>query len=234
MDSVQENLTIWHNALVAKIPLAGLQARNPVVYKWKAPFRCWVLREAAFWRTTDLLTQSHALHELQHGLGARILLRSAFETLATLIFLNHMMRKVVDDEFDFHCFSRRTIALAIGSRDGSTGHEAINVLTMLDRGNERYPGLRKLYDSLSESAHPNYEGMIAGYSKPVHEDFKTEFSNRWMQTHGKNHLNAMELCMMSFQFEYDTVWRALMDKLESWIEENDARLEATRNDDFQK
>jgi len=37
-----------------------------------------------------------------------------------------------------------------------------------------------------------------------------------------------ELCMMTFQHEYDDVWVDLMSKLERWIVENDAELEATR------
>lgn len=45
-----------------------------------------MLREAAFWRMHDLMTQSYELHVLERGLGARILLRSGFETLATLVY----------------------------------------------------------------------------------------------------------------------------------------------------
>lgn len=232
MDSVQQNLTTWNSMLMASIPVAGLLSRNSVAYKWKAPFRCWLLREAAFWRITDLLTQSYALHQQGHCLGARILLRSAFETLATLIYLNHKMRQVVDDKLNFHLFSQETVALALGSRDGSTDHVAVNVLKMLDRGDKRYPGLRSLYDSLSESAHPNYEGMVSGYSKLDHDEYTTHFSNRWMSLHGNQHLKSMDLCMMSFHVEYDTVWTKLMDRLEGWVVANDARLEETKNDDL--
>lgn len=217
---------------MASIPVAGLLSRNPVAYKWKAPFRCWALREAAFWRITDLLTQSYALHQQKHCLGARILLRSAFETLATLIYLNHKMQKVVDDKLNFHLFSQETVVLTLGSRNGSTNQVAINILTMLDRGDKRYPGLRSLYDRLSESAHPNYEGMVSGYSKTDHDEYETHFSNRWMQLYGEQHLESLDLCMMSFHVEYDTVWTDLMEKLEGWIVTNDARLEATKNNDL--
>lgn len=217
---------------MANIPVADLLSRNSVAYKWKAPFRCWLLREAAFWRITDLLTQSYALHQQGHCLGARILLRSAFETLATLIYLNHNMRQVVDGKLNFHLFSQETVALALGSRDGSTDHVAVNVLKMLDRGDKRYPGLRSIYDGLSESAHPNYEGMVSGYSKPDHDEYETHFSNRWRQLHGKQHLNSMNLCMMSFHVEYDTVWAELMERLEGWIVAKDIRLEVTKNDDL--
>jgi hypothetical protein len=99
----------------------------------------------------------------------------------------------------------------------------------LDKSDKRYPGLRGIYDSLSESAHPNFEGMVWGYSKVDHNEYETNFSNRWMDLYGEQHLNSMELCMMTFHHEYDDVWTGLIEKLESWIVANDALLEATKD-----
>lgn len=189
-----------------------------------------MLREAAFWRVTDLLTQSYSLHQQGHGLGARILLRSAFETLAALIYLNQNMRAVLEGELNFHEFSLLTTRLVAGSKNEPGRPVAINILTMLDKGDKQYPGLRGIYDSLSESAHPNFEGMVWGYSKVNHDDYETNFSNRWMDLYGERHLNSMELCMMTFHHEYDDVWADLMEKLESWIVVKDAMLEATTDD----
>ena len=131
MDTVQQSLANWDSSRMASIPVAGLLSRNPVAYKWKAPFRSWMLREAVFWRLHDLLTQSYALHQQGHGLGARILLRSGFETLAVLIYLNQLMQQVVDGKLNFHLFSDKTTTLLAGSRDGSTKHESLNVMTIL-------------------------------------------------------------------------------------------------------
>lgn len=228
MNAVEQKLASWKDSLLSSIPVSGLLSRNPVAYKWKATFRVWMLRETVFWRLNDLMTQSYALHQQGHGLGARILLRSGFETLAVLIYLNHTMRQVLDGKIDFHLFSRETSALLLGSRDGSTSHVAVNVLKMLDKGDKRYPGLRGLYEILCESAHPNYEGMVAGYSKIDHSEYETHFSNRWMELYGDRHLGSMELCMSTFHHEYNDVWPVLMEKLESWIEANDTDLEATK------
>lgn len=228
MDTIAETLSNWRASLMPSIPIAGLLSRNPVVYKWKAPLRCWLLREAAFWRVTDLLTQSYELHQQGHGLGARILLRSGVETLASLIFLNQLIQQVVDNKLDFHEFGQKTSILLLGSRDSSTNHKSLNIVTILQKCDKRYPGIEKLYGILSESAHPNYDGMVAGYSKMNHDEFETSFSNRWMQIYGASHLGSMELYMMSFHHEYDDVWVDLMDKLEIWIVENDNRLEETK------
>lgn len=229
MDHIEQTLASWRESLMTCIPIAGLRARNPVAYKWKALSRCWFLREAAFWRSTDLLTQSHLLHQQGHGLGARILLRSGFETLATLIHLNQLIQKVLDGSLDFHLFSRKTSVLLLGSRDGSTGHQSLNIMTILSKCDDRYPGLQQLYAILSECAHANYDGMLNGYSEVDHEAFETRFSNRWMQIYGAGHLGALNLCMSTFRYEYDVIWPGLTEVLESWVTENDATLEATKS-----
>ena len=229
MDTIAQNLSNWRASLMPSIPIAGLLSRNPDVYKWKAPFRCWLLREAAFWRVTDLLTQSYALHQQSHGLGARILLRSGIETLASLIYLNQLIQQVVDCKLDFHEFGQKTSILLLGSRDGSTNHQSLNIVNILQKCDKRYPGLEKLYAILSESAHPNYDGLVAGYSKVDHDEYETCFSNRWMEIYGAPHLDSIELCMMIFRHEYNDVWANLMDKLENWITENDDSLEATKD-----
>lgn len=228
MNTVEQNLADWKGSLLSSIPVGGLLSRNPIVYKWKASFRVWMLREAVFWRLYDLMTQSYALHRQKHSLGARILLRSGIESCATLIYLNQLMGRVLDDKLDFHAFGEKTSVLLLGSRDGSTEHQSINIVTILRKCDKRYPGIEKLYAILSESAHPNYEGMVAGYSKIDHDEYETYFSNRWMELYGNRHLGLMELCISMFHHEYNDVWPALMEKLEGWIEANDAQLEATK------
>jgi hypothetical protein len=229
MSVIEQNLANWKESLLSRIPIGGLLSRNPVAYKWKATFRVWMLREAVFWRLHDLMTQSYVLHQQDHGLGARILLRSGFETLAILIHLNQLMRQVLDDQLDFHSFGIKTSVLLLGSRDGSTNLQSLNIVTILQKCDRRYPGTEKLYAVLSESAHPNYQGMVGGYSKIDHDEYETHFSNRWMELYGNRHLGSIELCMSTFHHEYNDVWPSLMEKLEEWIESNDAELEATKN-----
>ncbi len=227
MNAVEQKLANWKKSLFPSIPVGGLLSRNVVAYKWKAPFRSLMLREAVFWRLHDLLTQSYALHQQGHGLGARILLRSAFESLATLIYLNHLMQQVLVGRLNFHLFSEKTAVLLLGSRNNERGHRSINIVTVLEKCDKRYPGLMALYSDLSESAHPSYEGLCTGYSKIEHDEYEITFSNRWMELYGDRHLNSMELCMETFRHEYNDVWADLIVKLENWIEANDTELEAT-------
>jgi hypothetical protein len=229
MNDVEQNLALWKDSLFHSLPVGGLLARNPVAHKWKAPFRSMLLREAVFWRLHDLLTQSYALHQQGHGLGARILLRSAFESLATLIYLNQLMRQVMDGVLNFHAFNDRTVALLLGSRNNEEGPKSINIIAVLEKCDRRYPGLMRKYADLSESAHPSYEGLLRGYSTTNYEEYETTFSNRWMELHGEEYLSLVQLCMTTFQHEYNDVWEDLFVKLEKWIETNDERLEATKN-----
>lgn len=230
MNTVEKNLVNWKHSLLSSIQVGGLLSRNAVAYKWKATFRVWMLRETVFWRLHDLLTQSYALHQQGHGLGARVLLRSGFETLATLIYLNQHMQQVRDGELNFHVFDEKTTTLLLGSKNNEDGPRSLNIVTVLTKCDKRYPGLMNLDANLSESAHPSYEGLCMAYSKVDHDEYETNFYNRWMELYGDRHLSSMEICMSTFDHEYNHVWPALMEELEGWIEANDVKLEATKHD----
>ena len=110
MRPVDESLAAWKQSQCQQVDVGGLFARSKIAHKWKAPFRSLSLREAVSWRTQDLLEQSVALYDAGHLLGARILLRSAFETVAMLVYLNQLTRKVLGGELSFHDFSDKTTA----------------------------------------------------------------------------------------------------------------------------
>jgi len=227
---VEQALANWKGTLFPKLEMSALQARNPTAHKWKAPYRSLQLREVVYWRMLDLLDQSFALHKQGYALGARILLRSALETLAILIYLNQRMEKVLAGKVNFLDFSKKTEDLLLGSRNGSTQFNAVNILTVLDECDKKYAGIRKMYDELSESAHPIYEGMSYGYTVIDHKADAVSFTNRWAELHGEKHPDAMLLCLEIFEYEYNTIWIDLSEKLEKWIEKNDAKLEAALND----
>ncbi|TCK28981.1 hypothetical protein EV667_2998 [Ancylobacter aquaticus] len=223
MNTVEEKLASWGASLPATIEVAGLLARNPVVYKWKSPFRSVALREGLFWRVHDLMMQSHALFEDGHGLGARILLRSGFETAALLIHLNQITQMVIEGKLPFEDFNRKTSQLLLGSRRTTSSIQSINIVTIIEKVEKNYPGLTEIYAGLSEVAHPNYEGVIYGYPRIIRCDYATKFENRWNAL-VFDHLDLMDICMGAFEFEYNSVWPDLINELERWIEANDAML----------
>ncbi|GAB4520245.1 MAG: hypothetical protein Kow00133_06610 [Amphiplicatus sp.] len=137
------------------------------------------------------------------------------------------MEKVLADEVDFLAFSDKTEDLMLGSRNSSTQFKAVNILNVLDNCAKKYPDIRNMYDDLSESAHPNYEGMSCGYTEIDHKADTVLFRNRWSELYGEQHPNAMWRCLNIFEYEYNTVWINLSEKLEKWIEKNNAKLEAS-------
>lgn len=228
MHPMAQVLNALKSSLCQRVEIGSLISRNAVVHKWKAPFRSLALREGVAWRTQDLLAQSLLLHESRNVLGARILLRSAIETVAILIYLNQLTRKVLDGTLNFHEYSTKTSTLLLGSRDKSTDHAAINIITVLQKCNFRYPGIEELYATLSESAHPNYEGVCIGYSKVDRTNYVTTFSNRWAEMYGNNHVDLIALCLEVFVVEYNDEWSDSFERLEAWITKNDDVLEATK------
>jgi hypothetical protein len=225
---VEQTLIAWDGSLCPEIAVESLLKRNQIAQKWKAMFRSITLRETLFYRSHDLLTQSLDLHQKTHTLGARILLRSAFEATAVLIYLNQMTDKVLKGDLDFHEFGLKTAMLLTGSKDGSTELANVNIVTVLKHADKRYEGILKLYGILSETAHPSFEGMMRGYVAIDHDEMVAKFSNCWHERYGDGHLHMMETCMLTLDHEYNKIWPDLYEQLEKFLEQNDERLEATK------
>lgn len=229
MEAFELNLANWESSLVKSLPEAGLFSRSEIAYTWKVMSRCWILRETLLWRFIDLIRQSYELHNQEHALGARILSRSALEALAILIYLNQQFPKVLSNVLDFHEFSDKTNKLLLGSKNRSTNYDSINIITVLGRCETKYEGIQKIYSSLSESAHPNSEGLLTGYSSIDHIEQETNFSNRWSELHGSQHIGLLEILMDIFEDEYNNIWTKGIDDLERWVVENNSLLEATKD-----
>lgn len=228
MSDLANALDALKDSLCRQIDAEHLRARNQVAHKWKAPWRALILRESVAWRLHDLLTQSLMLSRQNQLLGARILLRSALETLGVLIYLNRSIRAVVAGTTDFHEFSEKTSRLVLGSRNKTTNHEQVSILTVLQSADKRYPGMYELYETLSETAHPNCEGMLLGYSTSDRKSRVTNFQNHWLQNYGQSHEDGIMACLSISVEEYDNEFDDAIQALENWIERNDAKLEATK------
>jgi hypothetical protein len=229
-ETIEQALARLKASLIPSFDIGGLFSRNSIAHKWRATFRSLLLREAVFWRLEDLLQQSYALHKMGHSLGALILLRSALETLATLIYLNELTARVLDGSLNFHTFSEKTAVLLLGSRNKMTDHQAINIQTVLQKCAKRYNFIERFYADLSEIAHPNHEGLILGYSKPDRDNFIENFANHWPARYSQTHEEKMSIVIMMFEHEYNDVWTEQFSALEEWLVKNDEHLEETKGD----
>jgi hypothetical protein len=231
MSEIELILLRWKQSLCDSVSAGGQFARNPTAHKWKATYRSLVLRETVFWRTHDLLTQAHLLFTSKHILGSRILIRSALESTATLIHLNQLTAKVLAGKLDFHAFDDKTRKLMLGSRDGTTKHTSLNIATVLEHCDKKYKGISGIYATLSECAHPNFEGVCFGYSEINYERHETHFLNKWEAMWADRHESLVKMICAVFETEYNNVWAPQLEELEAWLTEHDAELEATKGED---
>lgn len=210
MNRVDKVIEVWENSLVNSVDLGGLFLRDPVAHKWKATYRITVLRELTFWRIADILKQMSLLVRNDHLLGARILLRSMIETVGILIYLNLKMKSVVDGKTKFDDFSKITAQLMLGSKNDATNLNAINIITILNKHCEKqYEGISEIYANLSESAHPNYDGVCNGYSHIDEEEYTTHFANQFSEQYSGNIEEFAIAVIKIFEEEYNNVWPTL-------------------------
>ena len=226
---IQAIITEWKSTRLDKIEIASLYSRNPTAHKWKAPFRSLVIRELVYWRLIDLLDQSLELTKLNSILGARILLRSAFETVGILIFLNSKIESLISGNMQYNDFENATLRLMLGSKRKEEEILPYNILSILEGCEKRYLGITKVYNDLSETAHPNYDGMMLGYSTFDQENYITYFKNHWQEIYAGDFDKLMMICISTFEAEYNDIWPGLFERLEKWLEENDESLEAQRS-----
>jgi hypothetical protein len=224
MGEIEKQLANWGNSLCPSVNVGELLARSETVHKWKATYRSLVVREALMWRMHDLGLQTVSLTKQQHYLGARILLRSALETLAILIYLNQKTEDVVDGNLEFFDFEEVTMQLLMGSRNEATSKHSVNILTALQRADKVHDGLVQMHESLSESAHPNYDGVMYGYSKSNPQEFETAFCNNWIENFATEQEPATAYVLALFEHQYNEVWPSNWERLEGWLEENGAAL----------
>jgi len=224
MERIKEILNTWRKQRVEKIEMSSVFSRNPTAHKWKATYRCLVIRELVFWRIIDLLDQMVTLANNNGVLGARILLRSAFETLGILIFLNQKINALLDGSLAFDEFSSTTVRLILGTKTTGSKIQSINIVTILQKNDQQYPGIFGVYKTLSESSHPNFEGMYLGYSEIDEKNYITYFKNRWDEMYSNELEDLALLCINTFEIEYNDIWPELFEKLENWLEDNDDQL----------
>ncbi|WP_396614764.1 DUF5677 domain-containing protein [Lysobacter soli] len=229
MESIREQLQRWSQSLCQEISVDGLYTRCPIAHKWKAPYRSCGIREALLWRMHDLGQQTVLLAEQGHVRGARILLRSAIETLAVLIYLNQKMEAVVAGKLSLFEFDERTRQLLMGSKNGATSMAAVNILTVLAHAEKAHPGLTAMHERLSESAHPSYDGVLYGYSTTDSERHETRFVNNWAAFFGAEQAPCTAFVFAVFEHQYNVTWVDQMTRFEQWLRENDDALEAHRD-----
>ena len=152
-------------------------------------------------------------------------MRSAIETVSLLVYMNRRMKSVIDNKMSFKDFNDLTSRLLVGSKTYDFAPLPINVMSFIDECKKDYPVIEKMYNDLSETAHPNYDGIFAGYMKQNREEYYADFGVFWKDRFGNQHEAAIRSCIEIYEEEYNNIWVEHFESLERWLEKNDSKLE---------
>jgi hypothetical protein len=127
-----------------------------------------------FHRASALASPAVSLIEAGNTIGGAVLTRALMETVAIMVDLHAKLSAFVKtpdveslDTFLMKClFANRY-------EDGGVRDEyfTASILSSIDRLDKKTKGFRKMYDVLSEYAHPNYNGVFGSFGKVDEEKF---------------------------------------------------------------
>jgi hypothetical protein len=223
VEAVIQKLKLLKSSLVVELHASDLIERNAMAHKWQVTFHCFAVKELCKWRIVNLLNSVILLENESRSLGARILLRSSFETLGVLIYLNGRMKSVVDGNIPFTRFCEVLLKLLFGSKLIEHNPDPINVMEAIRAGDKVYPGLLNAFNSLSESAHPNFDGMLMGFASGNEDEKRLTFHDK-TDVHSPSNVKLMSLCIEIFEHEYDAAFLESMRSLEVWLVDNEENL----------
>ena len=225
LEQIEQCIDSYQRSLAAEIDAGGLFSRNSTAHKWKLTYRILILRELVSWRFCDLIKQSILLEKSDCFIGSRILIRSGIETLSLLIYCTRKMENIVRVGSGFHEFSKKTTDLLLGSNDDRTEFASVNFLRVAAKS---YPELLRAYKDLSETSHPNWDGMSYLYSEVSEKGMLTKFTNDTGRIYKDSQLALLALLCGIFEIEYNENWTRAFNAFEEWIVTNDVKLEATK------
>lgn len=146
------------------------------------PFRTFSLRESLLHRISNLGSNAYDLFYKQNALSGIIIVRSILETVSILYLLTDKIEKAIESN-ELESFDKYLNRLILGSKNKSTDIKAINVLSGIDSWTKKEKGIRKMYNDLSEFAHPNWWGNLAAMGKVDKDKFRLVLgkeNNKWV------------------------------------------------------
>lgn len=143
--------------------------------------------QGQLWRCLDLVESAETLRRADHGLGAMIMVRATYETVAAFLHFEAKLDEAmepVESEADLervHDFVHgKTFATRLADLLKEVGADesarATSILTQIDQMKRVYEDARKDYDHLCEFAHPNVFGGFLWFADHNPRDDTVSFS----------------------------------------------------------
>jgi hypothetical protein len=185
--------------------------------KSKTPYHLLAAREALIWRTEELARG--ACEMLAKGdLAVGILLtRAVTESAAFVWRLKELLEtrsQYSPAELHQHC---ERLFLGWKKKGEPEFPEAINIMTLIDRMDQKISGVRSGYDQLSEFAHPNWSGVSGLFSLTDKKKYITHFGRGLRNT---KHVKEMACSVLVGSLElFQYAYNVISDKMPAYLAE---------------
>ena len=168
------------------------------------------LRELLTLRFADLAEGAILLAEAGHIVPGLTLARAALETMALLCRIDQLAIRYLNDsgeEKPFTEFVEKT--LFAGKLEEWEGSAPTNIVTIVQHIGKSVPAIARLYNVLSEYAHPNYHGLMGSYSKPDPVEDAVLIGRDQRDRPIEHVLAALAVCIPMLEASYNSLAQSL-------------------------
>lgn len=177
--------------------------------------------EALRCRFLDIMRSTCYLYKEKMYCSALISLRSALETLALLLKLNNQLRSLINGDLKLEKFISTSKRYFFSFSNQSQANEDLPNTYNIQKFINETVIFKKLYDELSEYAHPNYSGAFGIYAT-IKEDSPTTEFEIYARSEGKlSDLieSAFSLLTNTFHYQASKDFGDLLIALQSYCQE---------------
>lgn len=169
----------------------------------KTPFKAFCLREALYYRMTDLSGAAIDLYKQNKIVPAIIIIRAAYETAALCFYVYKNLNQAIEKR-DFIEMDDFLMKAGHGGKLDEAHYKAFNVITVIGHLDKQFNGLESMYYLLCEFAHPNWMGCEGAYSTLNAEKHYYEFSLKIKSTTPEVvGLNELSAALVVFEHYYN-------------------------------
>lgn len=191
-----------HRRFVQSLRVEKLHPRS-ISRTAKTPFKAFWLREALYYRMTDLSGAAIGLYKQNKIVPAIIIIRAAYETAALCFYVYKNLNQAIE-RHDFIGMDDFLMKAGHGGKLDEVHYKAFNILTVIKHLDKEFTGLESMYYWLCEVAHPNWMGCEGSYSTLNTEEHYVEFSLKRKSISPEFiGLNELSIALVVFEHYYN-------------------------------
>ena len=171
----------------------------------KTPFKAFWLREALYYRMTDLSGAAIELYKQNKIVPAIIIIRAAYETAALCFYVDKNLHQAIE-KHDLIGMDNFLTRAGMGGKLDEARYKSFNTVTVIKHLDKQFPGLENMYALLCEFAHPNWMGCEGSYSTLNAAEHYVEFSQKMKRTPPEVvGLNELSMALLVFEYYYNKI-----------------------------